>query len=209
MVAGARHESPNARRTNKDRPASPISCSEELMFSLRLIVAMTILTFAAACGNDNPASPVSPSQVATPAPPPTATPAPPPIATPAPPPVAPPAPPPVAPPAPPPVAPPAPPPVAPPAPPPVATSVSVTIPRGAERLGDRAYIPDQVEVAVGSTVTWMNTDAVAHTSTSDASGFDSGIVSPGREFSFTFQREGSFRYHCAIHPGMVGTVVVR
>ena len=89
------------------------------------------------------------------------------------------------------------------------TSVSVTIPRGAERLGDRAYIPDQVEVAVGATVTWMNTDAVAHTSTSDASGFDSGIVPPGGQFSFAFQREGTFRYHCAIHPGMVGTVVVR
>lgn len=171
------------------------------MCSLRLIVAMAVVTFAAACGNDNPASPVSPSPVATPAPPPTAIPAPPPIATPAPPPVVPPTTPPVAP--------PAPPPVAPPTPPPGVTSASVTIPRGAEVLGDRAYVPDQVEVAVGATVTWRNTDTVAHTSTSDANGWDSGIVSPGREFSFTFQREGSFRYHCAIHPGMVGTVVVR
>lgn len=179
------------------------------MFSLRFIVAMTILAFAAACGNDNPASLVSPSPVATPAPPPTAIPAPPPIATPAPPPIATPAPPPVAPPAPPPTEPPTPPPVAPPAPPSGSTPVSVTIPMGAERLGDRAYIPDQVDVAVGTTVTWMNTDAVAHTSTSDASGWDSGIVPPRGQFSFAFQREGTFRYHCAIHPGMVGTVVVR
>jgi len=171
------------------------------MFSLRLIVTMTILAFAAACGNNNPASPVSPSPVATPAPPPTTIPAPPPIATPTPPPVAPPAPPPVVP--------PAPPPVAPPTPPPGVTSVSVTIPRGAEILGDRAYVPDQVEVAVGATVTWMNTDTVSHTSTSDANGWDSGIVPPGGQFSFGFQSAGTFRYHCAIHPGMVGTVVVR
>ena len=163
------------------------------MFAVRLIVTLTILAFAAACGNDDPASPVSPSPVATPAPPPTTLPAPPPIATPPPPPVPP----------------PAPPPVAPPAPPSGGTSVSVTIPIGAETLGDRAYIPDQVEVGVGGAVIWMNTDNVAHTSTSDASGWDSGIVPPRGQFSFVFQREGTFRYHCSIHPGMVGTVVVR
>jgi plastocyanin len=80
---------------------------------------------------------------------------------------------------------------------------------GAETLRDRAYVPDQVEVAVGATVTWMNTDIVSHTSTSDANGWDSGIVPPRGQFSFAFQSAGTFRYHCAIHPGMVGTVVVR
>jgi plastocyanin len=32
---------------------------------------------------------------------------------------------------------------------------------------------------------------------------------PGGRFTFTFQNAGTFRYHCTIHPGMVGTVVVR
>jgi plastocyanin len=66
-----------------------------------------------------------------------------------------------------------------------------------------------VDVAVGDTVTWMNTDTVAHTSTSDASAWDSGSVAPGGQFSRAFQTAGTFQYHCAIHPGMVGTVVVR
>jgi plastocyanin len=70
-------------------------------------------------------------------------------------------------------------------------------------------MPDQLSVAVGATVTWTNTDAVAHTSTSDAAGWDSGIVAPGGHFSSSFQTAGTFTYHCAIHPGMVGTVVVR
>ena len=80
---------------------------------------------------------------------------------------------------------------------------------GAQVLGNRAFTPGDVEVAVGTTVTWTNTDTVSHTSTSDASGWDSGTISPGRQFSFTYQTAGTFPYHCAIHPGMVGTVTVR
>ena len=89
------------------------------------------------------------------------------------------------------------------------SAASVTIPVGAERLGDRAFVPGSLDVAVGTTVTWVNTDAVAHTSTSDAEGWSSGIVSPDGQFSSTFQTAGRFPYHCSIHPSMVGTVVVR
>jgi plastocyanin len=70
-------------------------------------------------------------------------------------------------------------------------------------------MPDNLEVAVGSTVTWTNTDSVSHTSTSDRSGWDSGIIAPGRQFSRTYETAGTFSYHCAIHPGMVGTITVR
>jgi plastocyanin len=86
-------------------------------------------------------------------------------------------------------------------------SSSVAIPVGAEALGNRAYVPADVNVAVGTTVTWRNTDSVSHTSTSDA--WNSGIVAPGGQFSFAFQTAGTFPYHCTIHPGMTGTVVVR
>jgi plastocyanin len=89
------------------------------------------------------------------------------------------------------------------------SSSPVTIPAGASTLGSRAYAPDSVDVAVGGTVTWTNSDSVAHTSTSDASGWDSGIVAPGGQFSVAFPTAGTFSYHCAIHPGMIGTVVVR
>lgn len=88
-------------------------------------------------------------------------------------------------------------------------SSSVTIPSGAEVLGNRAYAPDDVTVAVGATVTWTNTDTVAHTSTADAGAWNSGIVAPGGQFSRVFETAGTFAYHCTIHPGMVGTVVVR
>src|SRR5262245_31044139 len=93
-----------------------------------------------------------------------------------------------------------------PAPPPGAPSSSVSIPMGASTLGNRAFAPDDVDVAAGTTVTWMNSDSVAHTSTSDVNGWDSGTVEPGGRFSVAFPTAGTYRYHCAIHPGMVGTV---
>src|SRR5262249_31556213 len=96
-----------------------------------------------------------------------------------------------------------------PSPSPGGPSSSVTIPVGAASLRNQAYTPDEVSVAAGTTVTWMNTDYVSHTTTADGTGWNSGTVVPGGQFSFTFQTAGTFPYHCAIHPGMVGTVVVR
>lgn len=96
-----------------------------------------------------------------------------------------------------------------PTPAPGAQSASVTIPARAEFLGNRAFVPAELNVAVGTAVTWTNADATSHTSTSDAPGWNSGIVGAGRNFSFTFQTPGTFPYHCDVHPSMVGTVVVR
>jgi len=96
-----------------------------------------------------------------------------------------------------------------PAPTPAAGGTAVSIPAGASTLGTRAFAPDQVEIAVGGTVTWTNSDSVAHTSTSDQGSWDSGVVAPGGQFSSTYTTAGTFPYHCAIHPGMVGTITVR
>src|SRR3954453_18951563 len=96
-----------------------------------------------------------------------------------------------------------------PTPAPGGASAAVSIPKGAEVLGNKAFAPDALDVSVGTTVTWTNTDSTSHTSTSDASGWNSGIVAPGGKFSFAFQNAGTFSYHCAIHPGMIGSVRVR
>jgi plastocyanin len=96
-----------------------------------------------------------------------------------------------------------------PTPSPAGTSSSVTIPVGAESLGNRAFSPGDLDVAVGTTVTWTNGDSIAHTSTSNAPGWNSGTIPAGGRFSFEFQSAGTFPYRCTIHPGMVGTVTVR
>ena len=87
--------------------------------------------------------------------------------------------------------------------------MAVSIVTGASTLGTRAYNPSPLTVASGSTVRWTNDDSVAHTSTSNTGAWSSGNMNPGAHFDFTFQTAGTFTYHCAIHPGMVGTVVVQ
>src|SRR4029450_7612890 len=96
----------------------------------------------------------------------------------------------------------------PPTPPPVTSGsgTPVTIPTGASTLGNRAFSPDAVDVAVGTTVTWTNSDSIAHTSTSNGAGWDSGAIAPRAQFSMTFQNAGTFPYHCEIRPRMVGTI---
>ena len=87
---------------------------------------------------------------------------------------------------------------------------SVSIPMDAMTLGTAAYGTNPLDVAVGTTVTWTNNDMVAHTVTSDTGDFDSGAISPGQSFSFTFSQSGNFGYHCTIHgaAAMSGTVSV-
>jgi plastocyanin len=91
---------------------------------------------------------------------------------------------------------------------PIGASSSVVIPIGAEFLGTGAFVPFELNVQPGTTVTWMNSDRDSHTTTSDVPGWNSWTISPGRQFSFTFQGAGTFPYHCSFHPGMTGRVVV-
>jgi plastocyanin len=75
-----------------------------------------------------------------------------------------------------------------------------------------------VTVPVGATVLWTNNDSLnPHTVTSDTGLFDSVSLTEMDEsalpfqdasFSYTFTERGTFKYHCSIHPWMVGEVVV-
>lgn len=73
---------------------------------------------------------------------------------------------------------------------------------------DFAFVPATITVNVGSAVNWLNTGAITHTATSDASVWNSGDLGPGDSFSYTFNVPGSYLYHCAIHIAMTGTVTV-
>ena len=71
-----------------------------------------------------------------------------------------------------------------------------------------AFVPQTVTICQGATVRWTNLDTVPHTSTSDTTVWDSGVLNTGQSFSFTFNTIGSFPYHCEIHPDMHGTINV-
>jgi len=69
------------------------------------------------------------------------------------------------------------------------------------------FTPATVSIKVGESVTWQNFSGTKHTTTSDQFDWDQ-TVDNGQSFTRTFTTAGSFPYHCNIHPGMRGTVVV-
>ena len=85
----------------------------------------------------------------------------------------------------------------------------ISITSGASLKTNTAFSPNPIVISAGGTVTWTNNDNTSHTSTADDGSWNSGSIAPGSQFSRTFASTGSFTYHCAIHPGMVGTVTVQ
>ena len=70
------------------------------------------------------------------------------------------------------------------------------------------YQPANMQVRVGTTVTWTNQDNVPHSVTFKNGMKDSGLLSQGQSFSYTFNTPGTYQYSCTVHPYMVATVTV-
>ena len=71
------------------------------------------------------------------------------------------------------------------------------------------YLQPRMQVTVGTTVVWTNNDPLPHTVTASDKSFNSGLIQPGKTYSHTFSKAGTFSYYCIPHPFMKGTVVVR
>src|SRR5215210_2375431 len=97
---------------------------------------------------------------------------------------------------------------------PLVTSVSIA--NGASvPTNEEFFAPDDVQVTVGSMVTWKNDDTASHTVTSGTiqkntptpdGRFDSGILNAGDSFQFVFDKAGEYPYYCSIHPWMTAKV---
>lgn len=71
------------------------------------------------------------------------------------------------------------------------------------------FVPGSLRVKAGSVVTFYNDDVIEHTITDDfEGGADTGRLRGGSSVAFQFSVPGEFKFHCAIHPAMHGTVVV-
>lgn len=98
---------------------------------------------------------------------------------------------------------------------------------GEERAGARAqsaakaatvqirafeFGPPALTVGAGAKVTFVNRDKAPHTAQTDldsrASKFDTGRLERGGKTTVTLREPGRFRYFCAFHPFMDGTVTV-
>ena len=109
-----------------------------------------------------------------------------------------------------------------------AEDITVSIPQGDHTRELKTVIewnvPINHDVEIGDTVTWINDDLVGHTVTSGKvigflgvpkidkaqpdGYFDSGIISPGKSWSFTFKEKGFFEYTCVLYPWIERSITV-
>jgi plastocyanin len=70
-----------------------------------------------------------------------------------------------------------------------------------------AFKPATLTIGAGSKVVFSNTSSRSHTATRKGS-FTTGRIKAGKSASISFNRKGTFAYHCTIHPFMHGKIVV-
>ena len=79
-------------------------------------------------------------------------------------------------------------------------------------IKDIQFVPKDITVDAGTTITWTNSDSIPHTVTKEdgpGADFDSGNVNGGDTFEQKFDEAGTVNYVCTIHPGQTGTITVK
>lgn len=78
-------------------------------------------------------------------------------------------------------------------------------------LTNNMFGPKTVRIKKGESVTWSAKEG-AHTVKADNGSFQSGTLTAGKSFTYTFNTPGTYSYHCTFHgsPGhdMAGKVIV-
>jgi plastocyanin len=71
------------------------------------------------------------------------------------------------------------------------------------------FRPQELTVASGDIIVWINKDLVAHTATSATAGiFDSKLIAPDKSWKLTIRTKGDLAYICTYHPTMKGSLRV-
>jgi plastocyanin len=100
----------------------------------------------------------------------------------------------------------------------VLVAAAALLPAGATRAEEAAdplavhidnfvFVPAQLTVKVGQTVTWTNRDDIPHTVVC-AGKFRSKTMDTDGTFAFNFTAPGEYKYFCSLHPHMTGAVKV-
>jgi plastocyanin len=76
------------------------------------------------------------------------------------------------------------------------------------QIKDFKYAPPTMTVHVGDTVHFVNDDSEAHTVTAEDKSFDSAGLDTGDAWDHAFTKAGTYKYFCALHPFMKGTITV-
>jgi len=72
-----------------------------------------------------------------------------------------------------------------------------------------SFGPGELNVAVGTTVKFVNHDDIPHNVVEKNKTFRSKPLDTDDSYSYTFASAGTFDYFCGLHPKMVGKIIVK
>ena len=82
-------------------------------------------------------------------------------------------------------------------------------PKGKVSVLDSEFKPDLVSIAVGESVRWTNQSERDHKIVAEKDAFAAGTIKAGKTLTRTFEKAGTFKYYCSLHPRAKGTVEVK
>ena len=77
------------------------------------------------------------------------------------------------------------------------------------KIDNFVFNPQELTVAVGTMVKFVNHDDIPHTVVDKNKGFRSKALDTDDSFSFTFANVGTYDYFCGLHPHMQGKIIVK
>jgi 3',5'-cyclic-AMP phosphodiesterase len=77
------------------------------------------------------------------------------------------------------------------------------------RIDNFSFQPPELHLPRGGKVTWINADDVPHLiASADGKFRPSSALDTNDQYTMTFDRPGTYRYFCTLHPRMTGSIVV-
>jgi plastocyanin len=72
----------------------------------------------------------------------------------------------------------------------------------------RSFNSDEIIINKGQTITWINEDKAPHTITSKGKVLFDSLLKQNEEFTYKFDKVGTFEVGCTLHPWMHETINV-
>lgn len=97
---------------------------------------------------------------------------------------------------------------------PVANMPSAQGNKATVKMSSFKFEPATITVAPGTTVEWVNEGGRHTVESDDGKTFKSDVITAGGRFEFTFDKPGTYAYHCGLHGAkggkdMAGKVIVK
>ncbi|HVJ54138.1 MAG TPA: cupredoxin family copper-binding protein [Aliidongia sp.] len=81
---------------------------------------------------------------------------------------------------------------------------------GPVTIDNFSFNPPVITIKPGDRIQWVNRDDIPHNVREATGGkFKCGVLDTGEACSVTFTEPGEYKYFCALHPHMTGTVIVK